>query len=106
VSTDRPPRGRKNPSDDSVEVWLDGRHLYFPADGGEPTYDQAGPPDDAGPLPSGVRVVQGDSGSQVRVGNWIVFIDAHGTRVRPAKARRIPGTGLFYRFADRRARND
>jgi hypothetical protein len=61
--------------DGTIEVWIDGWHLSFPADGGKPSAARGTAPADATETIAGVTIDRGSSKPGVRVGDWIVWLD-------------------------------
>lgn len=65
----------------SLDVWIDGWHLEFDGDS-RPTWERGDPPDDAADEAPGVRVDESGSPKQVRVGGWVVALDAEPTATK------------------------
>jgi hypothetical protein len=76
-----------------VEAWLEGWHIHFPPDGGEPTVDRGSPPASLSGSDADVTVAPFDSGTAVRYGSWIVKITESDFAVIPAKPQGGGGDG-------------
>lgn len=85
--------------DGSVDVWFRGWKFTYPASGGKPEFSrEAEAPGDAHAVVRSVTY----SESELRRGNWVVFLEEQGP-VAVAVKRRSPGTFLhFFRAARRR----
>jgi len=83
--------------DGSVEIWLNGWHVRFPADGGEPSVSEGAPPD---PLPTSeeaeVTVSSFDSATFVSRGSWIVGLRDSDFTVTPVEPEEDDEDGVYY----------
>jgi hypothetical protein len=86
--------------DGSVEVWLNGWHVRFPADGGEPSASEGAAPD---PPPPGeeaeVTVSSFDSATFISHGVWVVELWESGFTVTPVEPEEDDEDGVYYSHA-------
>jgi hypothetical protein len=74
----------KRGSDGTVEVWLCGWHIVFPASDGRPAVARAGSPSIAPEnLVEEIHATPFDSGQAVRWGSWIVAVTKQNFKVIP-----------------------
>jgi len=85
--------------DGSVEVWLNGWHVRFPANGGEPSVAKGTAPD---PPPPGeeaeVSVSSFDSATFVGHGDWIVELGERDFTVTPVEPEDGDDNRRYYVF--------
>lgn len=69
--------------DGSLDVWVEGWHVHFPAGGAQPTAERGGPPDPAPRAASGVKVVSSGSEIHMARGAWVVMLGSGPAVVLP-----------------------
>jgi hypothetical protein len=87
----------KRKDDGSVEVWLDGWHVRFPADGSKPSASKSAAPD---PLPTseetGVTVRSFGDAIYISHGAWIVGLRESDFTVTPSEPEEDDGDRRYY----------
>ena len=84
--------------DGSVQAWLDGWHVRFPADEDEqPTAERGDPPTTASRGVDGVTTGPFGGDAAVRYRRWVVVLHDQGWSVRDLSPKRRSDTRLYLR---------
>jgi hypothetical protein len=88
--------------DGSVEVWFDGWHIVFPAEGRPDTPTIGDPPDKTGDV-AGVTASRVGKAIGIRFGDWVALVGDGTPRIVSAEPERNSNADFLYRLYDRRA---